>query len=230
VRRPIVIGAGDQFGRLTVLTEVGRNLSGRRSYSCQCACGSKLIVSGLALHAGNTRSCGCLRRELISRPRRDLAERFWEKVNKNGPLHPVLGTRCWEWMGSKGKKQRYGMLGIGRHVDGRQRNVKAHRLGWFLATGKWPTKNLCHKCDNEPCVRQDHLFEGSQSDNMKDALAKGRLTPPVAPSRKLNAEKIVEIRRRAAAGETQIDLGIKFGVQQAAISKIVLRKAWRCIP
>lgn len=43
---------------------------------------------------------------------RTLAERFWEKVNQDGPVHPVLGTRCWLWTATR-DAWGYGQIGLG---------------------------------------------------------------------------------------------------------------------
>ncbi len=96
-----------------------------------------------------------------------LAERFWEKVDTTGD--------CWLWMGARsghadrqGYAQGYGQL----NVSGRDK--KATHIAWFLETGTWPVNQMCHTCDNPPCVRIAHLFDGTQKDNMQDALKKGR--------------------------------------------------------
>ena len=102
-----------------------------------------------------------------------LEDRFWEKVCKEGPELPGLG-RCWVWLGSLNDG------GYGRiTVNGRRR--LAHRVSWEIATGS-PCKidaDICHECDNTACVRPSHLFCGNASSNMKDAVAKGRVRPPV---------------------------------------------------
>ncbi len=84
-------------------------------------------------------------------------DRFNAKINKT--------DFCWLWTGTKDKK------GYG-HFDGN----KAHRVAFFLEY-KRINKDLliCHRCDNPSCVRPDHLFEGTYSDNAKDSYAKGRI-------------------------------------------------------
>lgn len=54
---------GDRFGRLTVLSR-SENRNGRVYWNCQCDCGTRLAIRGLDLPYGDTRSCGCLQREL----------------------------------------------------------------------------------------------------------------------------------------------------------------------
>lgn len=65
-----------------------------------------------------------------------------------------------------------------RRDTDRLETVKAHRVAWELAYDPIPNGLLvCHTCDNLACVRPDHLFLGTQHDNMKDAYDKGRLFP-----------------------------------------------------
>lgn len=95
-------------------------------------------------------------------------ERFWRKVDKNGPIpehFPELGP-CWVWTAATTPH------GYGQFWNG-ERLVVAHRWLWTQRIGE-PDALLCHRCDNPPCVNLAHLFEGSQTDNMRDMARKGR--------------------------------------------------------
>ena len=107
-------------------------------------------------------------------------DRFMSKTKK------VTGG-CVEWTGHIDAN------GYGRFsADGKPR--WAHRVSWEIAHGKIPYgKNVLHKCDNPKCVNPDHLFLGTQKDNVLDMRNKGRgVNPPIR--RKLTEKDIISIK------------------------------------
>ena len=88
-----------------------------------------------------------------------VAPRFWSKVLKT--------DGCWIWIGAR--RNGYGRFGGSPYRY-------AHRVAWELAHGPLESTavKVCHHCDNPLCVRLDHLFIGSQADNVRDRAAKGR--------------------------------------------------------
>lgn len=89
--------------------------------------------------------------------------KFLERIDASG------GTdSCWPWTGDK-VQGGYGRTG----------HILAHRLSWELHFGIIPLgKVICHRCDNPPCCNPAHLFIGTASDNVRDAIAKKRLVHP----------------------------------------------------
>lgn len=159
--------------------------------------------------------------------------RFWSRVDKAGPTPPhcpELGN-CWVWTG-KLNDSGYGIL-TGMHGEKWQR---AHRVSWLLAQSAPGDLLVLHKCDNRACIRPDHLFLGTDLDNVTDAIAKRRNSPP--PIRhgeannkaKLSAGQVQEIRSLYASGVSQPELVTMFGATQTTISNIVLCRVWRHLP
>lgn len=106
-----------------------------------------------------------------------IAQRFWSKVDKSGPVpahSPELGP-CWVWTASLNRKG-YGQIHY-RAADAPKRPAAAHRISWMLAHGGMPALCVLHKCDNPRCVRPDHLFVGTVAENNEDMRAKGRDNP-----------------------------------------------------
>lgn len=82
---------GQRFGRLTVLAEAGRE-GERVLWRCRCSCGTETTASGNNLKSGNTRSCGCLRREVARASMRSLASRAISRdVKRVIDEHPASG-------------------------------------------------------------------------------------------------------------------------------------------
>lgn len=96
---------------------------------------------------------------------RSLEERFWQFV---APM--TEGRGCWEWTGGLHE------FGYGKLWDNdAQENVGAHRVSFKLHKGDIPPGfEALHSCDNASCVNPSHLFAGTQGDNVRDCVAKGR--------------------------------------------------------
>lgn len=89
-----------------------------------------------------------------------LEQRFWNKVQKT--------DGCWIWTGYRNKAG-YGMFMMPDRVH------LAHRVAWMFAYGAIPEgMQVCHHCDNPACVRPDMLFLGTNADNQRDSVRKGR--------------------------------------------------------
>ncbi len=146
-----------------------------------------------------------------------LDKLFWAKI--------TFENDCWRWTGA---------------VDGDgygkawaftpRRHVRAHRLSWEIHRGPVP-KGLCvlHHCDRPECVRPDHLFLGTQADNIADKVSKCRQSTGEQSGRsKLSREDVREIRAAySAGGVTMARLGRRYAVGATNICHIVNRLTWR---
>lgn len=99
--------------------------------------------------------------------------------NQHFTIHPMKrffanvdcpGQDCWEWKGAKVGGTEYGSF----NVAGKR--LRSNRAAWLLLRGPIPDGlHVLHRCDNPPCCNPDHLFLGTQLDNIRDAIAKGRM-------------------------------------------------------
>lgn len=157
--------------------------------------------------------------------RRPIEIRFLEKVQKT--------EKCWFWTGFKNKNG-YGYFSIPTGVQGGI-SAKAHRVSFELFKGPIP-KGLyvCHKCDNPSCVNPDHLFVGTNQENIQDSINKNRHKVPSLAGENhgraiLKAADIEKIRALAETGLSQREMGIKFNISRSHIGAIINKKYWKTL-
>lgn len=153
-------------------------------------------------------------------------ERFWPKVDKNGPIHPYTPSlgECWIWKGAL--QGAYGYFGL----EGK--NILTHRFAYQTAKGAIPEGlHVLHSCDRPLCVNPIHLSVGTVQDNVDDMMTKGRKVPPRGERNawsKLTPEKVVQIKTLFPSLSKK-ELGLKFDVHAMTIHAIVTGKSWNHI-
>lgn len=148
-------------------------------------------------------------------PRPGWEQRFWQKVQK--------GPDCWLWTACVDRKG-YGMLG--------KAPIKAaHRLSYLLAYGDPGDRHVCHRCDTPACVRPEHLFLGTDADNLADMAAKGRSAwGEKNHHAKLTSDDVQEIRRLKRLGRLHRDIASQFGITLSTVSDITRGRSWSQLP
>lgn len=144
----------------------------------------------------------------------------------------VRQSGCWAW---KSRPMANGYV----RVKHQGKIVKGHRASWLLFRGAIPEGlYVCHHCDNRACTNPDHLFLGTQQDNVNDCWAKGRGGSGNGRRKqrlgrhrrgseiewaKLTEEEVRDIR---SGRLTRAEFALAYKITKAAIYKIIHRKSW----
>lgn len=164
-------------------------------------------------------------------PRPGTAERFYAKIARGE------ADECWPWIAAKDDN------GYGRFSFNRRPRL-AHRVAFLLVHGRWPTPKCRHTCDHPECCNPAHLVEGTQADNIRDMIERGRYGPhrgvAIAAAiprgemhymAKFTAETILDIRHRRSTKQTsRIQLAAEYKTSKSHITRIVQRKVWKHVP
>ena len=176
-------------------------------------CGKKVNARGLCdTHYKQHKRAGTLP-ERTRTTHLSLIERFnvtTEKVTESG---------CMIWMGTLNNFG-HGRLGYGGKLH------LAHRLFYTEFKGEIPNGMcVCHKCDVPQCVNPDHLFLGSQSDNMADMYSKKRGAVGADYHRSTLTDDLVA--KLKADGRTQDEIAKDYGIARTTVSAIKTGRAWK---
>jgi hypothetical protein len=138
-------------------------------------------------------------------------------------VEPEPNSGCWLWVGAWGGDG-YGYFRIGRRL------AHSQRMSYELFRGPLNGLWALHKCDNPPCVNPDHLFLGTQDDNMDDSARKGRQQRGSRHwQAKLTEDDVRAIRALRAEGTKPRTLSEMFSIDTSQISRICSRHIWRHI-
>ena len=165
----------------------------------------------------------------------DLDMKAWEyrslDIEKRFELSKQVDstTGCHNFLGFRDRN------GYGR-IKYQNRGYAAHRLFWIIKNGELTSEqHILHHCDNPACFNIEHLFVGSNADNVADKVSKYRqYHPPKGKMHhrsmaKLSEEQVIEIKSLLKRGYRQSDIYRDFKVSRATINDIALGKTWNWI-
>lgn len=159
----------------------------------------------------------------------DIVQSSWKREAALKKLVQNLSISergCWEWTGST--TVGYGSLKI-PEIYG-DFKILAHRLAWVAFKGKGITKGrfVCHHCDNPRCFNPDHLFLGTQEENLSDCSSKGRtMTGSLNGNSKYTREQILEVIELLKEGKSGVLINSITGISKTHISRIKHGYTWR---
>lgn len=213
---------GKKFGNLTVLKRE-ENIGKRVRWLCKCDCGKKKIIDGDHLRFGKIKTCNS--KNNFHRKEREKNTVF--RLKKLIIINPE--TSCWEWKGHIPK------TGYPRIVY-KGKATTASRVCWMLCNGRI-RKGLyvLHKCDNPKCINPGHLFLGTQKQNVRDMIEKGRAgyEKRIGMNHsqvQLTDDQVISIRHKAKSGIDFKTLAVEYNTTSSNIYNIVTGKTWKHLP
>jgi hypothetical protein len=184
----------------------------RPMVTCICEhCGKEFQAINYRAKKGLARFCdrACSRQSIVGNP----LDRFWNHVDKTSDKNG-----CWIWTGDFSNTG-YGRIG----VNGKR--ILTHRFSWSLVNGEIPDGlQVCHHCDNRWCVNPEHLFLGTNEDNIADMVSKAR------QQHRLNPSDVRKARDLYKTGNySQSQLARMFRINQSSMSAVIGRRTWKSI-
>lgn len=148
-----------------------------------------------------------------------LPERFWSKIK--------FSDGCWEWTSGI---DRYGYGQFRARIGGVWKTITAHRFCAFTILKSIPiSPDLCvlHKCDNRKCVNPNHLFLGSNIDNINDMDSKKRRAiGQLNGNAKLSNEDVLLIKQKILDKQKRQSLADEFQISISTVKRIKAGSNW----
>lgn len=139
---------------------------------------------------------------------------------------PEPNSGCWLWVGACGSSG-YPQLTVIDDETGRRKSVRLHRYVCEQVNGKADDLYALHKCDVKVCLNPNHIYFGTQKENVSDAYARNRVKSKAGEGSKLNKLTWADVEAIRSSFDSNVSLSTKYGVTPSRISEIRSMKAWR---
>lgn len=131
-------------------------------------------------------------------------------------IEPEPNSGCWLWTGTI-------VNGYGTLTLNRKTGQKAHRTSYEAYKGEIPEgMHVLHKCDVRCCINPDHLFLGTNADNVADKVAKGRQA--VMQRTRYSPDEVRAVRE---ATGSQREIARRLGVSKSMVHAIRTNQFWK---
>lgn len=144
------------------------------------------------------------------------------QINHLAP--PAGNTECWLWTGPTNRR------GYGRFALPGNIKILAHRAAWIEANGRDipADKVICHSCDQPLCCNPAHLFVGTQTDNMRDMIRKGRKVVHRGEknNRSVLTEDSVRFIRANQGKMKAAEIAAALGVPKSTVANVLWGGRW----
>lgn len=144
---------------------------------------------------------------------------------REGHHYEVVESGCWEWLLSVNPD------GYGHCSRTSYGSLRAHRASAIMHGMDVDGVNVNHKCHNRKCINPDHLYCGTQMENVRDCVNAGRFKSNKGednPRAILDWNKVREIRARYPAGGVSCaDLARQYGVGWSTMDRLLRNISWK---
>lgn len=142
----------------------------------------------------------------------------------------VQPNGCWKWLGATMKaRSRPTKDWHGQWRNAAGQHELTHRAAWRLFVGPIPSRGrVLHRCDNAQCCNPDHLYIGTQADNVQDMWDRGRAKPGVSRGADHGMSKLTEadVREIRKSDEPALEIAARFGISKTQVYDIRKRRSW----
>lgn len=190
---------------------------------CECGCGKITSIHKITDYKRGIVKGQYARFYKGHRPTSTPEQLFLKNVTIGQP------DECWEWQGYINDS------GYGEIRCGTGPLLRAHRVSYEIYKGLIPDGIfVCHSCDNPRCVNPNHLWLGTNADNVHDMDKKSRRinSPQHGESHgmsRLTADDVYQIRTLADSGVSYEEIGKRFAISDVHAGRIAKRKCWKHI-